>query len=112
MKSVRRGAVTSQVEVSGITAHGIWLFLGDREVSISFKHFPWFREATVGGILNVERPQPHHLYWPDLDVDLHLESIEHPEEYPLISRERSGRRLQAAAGRKPARGRTTRARGA
>jgi hypothetical protein len=26
-----------------------------------------------------------HLRWPDLDVDLALESIEHPERYPLGS---------------------------
>jgi hypothetical protein len=29
-----------------------------------------------------ERPQPQHLYWPDLDVDLSVDSIEHPERYP------------------------------
>ena len=22
-------------------------------------------------------PSPHHLYWPDLDIDLAVESIEH-----------------------------------
>ncbi len=34
----------------------------------------------------VERPQPHPLYWPQLDVDLAVESIERPERYPLISK--------------------------
>jgi hypothetical protein len=37
----------------------------------------------VAAILNVERPQPHHLHWSDLDVDLTVESIEFPERYPL-----------------------------
>jgi hypothetical protein len=37
-------------------------------------------------LLNVELPHPHHLYWPDLDVDLAMESIDHPERYPLVSR--------------------------
>ena len=36
-------------------------------------------------ILNLERPQSHHLYWPDLDVDLSIDSIEHPEKFPLKS---------------------------
>jgi len=36
--------------------------------------------------LNVELPHPHHLYWPDLDVDLAVESIEHPERFPLLSK--------------------------
>jgi hypothetical protein len=34
----------------------------------------------------VERPSPHHLRWPDLDIDLALASIEHPERFPLVSR--------------------------
>jgi hypothetical protein len=29
------------------------------------------------------RPTPDHLYWPDLDVDLSVESIRHPERFPL-----------------------------
>lgn len=87
MKSARRGASTSLVEVSGITPHGIWLFLGNREVFLSFKQFPWFREAAVAAVLEVERPNPHHLHWPTLDIDLAVESIDHPEHYPLISRE-------------------------
>jgi hypothetical protein len=45
--------------------------------------FPWFREATIREITNVQLPSPHHLYWPDLDIDLAVESIEHPEKYPL-----------------------------
>ncbi len=42
-----------------------------------------------GSILNVELTHPQHLYWPDLDVDLSVESIEHPERFPLISKERT-----------------------
>jgi len=100
MKSAPRGAATSQAEVSAISPHGVWLFLGDREVFLPFEKFPWFRDAPVAGVLNVERPQPHHLYWPDLDIDLHLESIEQPEKYPLLSRERPNNRLHPAAGAK------------
>jgi hypothetical protein len=39
--------------------------------------------------LNVQRPQEDHLFWPDLDVDLSVESIEHPDRFPLVSRERA-----------------------
>ena len=41
------------------------------------------------------------LYWPDLDVDLAVESIEHPERFPLVSKVQSNFRLPRA----PARGR-------
>lgn len=80
--------MSPQVEVSGISRHGIWLFLGDSEAFLSLANFPWFREASVGGVLHVERPEPNHLYWPELDIDLEVDSILHPERYPLIARER------------------------
>jgi hypothetical protein len=57
----------------------------ERELFAAFENFPWFRDAAVGQILHVERPSRDHLYWPDLDIDLALESIEHPERFPLVS---------------------------
>jgi hypothetical protein len=80
------GASTSQVEVTNISQHGFWLLLDDDELFLPFKDFPWFKSAPVEAILRLERPRPGHLYWPDLDVDLSVESIEHPERYPLKSR--------------------------
>ncbi len=85
MKSGVRGKHTSDVEVTNISAAGFWLLLGGREVFLSFTTFPWFRAAAVGHILHVEWPSANHLYWPELDIDLAVESIEHPERYPLVS---------------------------
>lgn len=86
MTSVAHGGNTSAVEVTHVSRHGFWLLLGDRELFLPFEQFPWFRDATIRALHNVEWPQPHRLYWPDLDVDLAVESIEHPERFPLVSR--------------------------
>lgn len=83
-------------EVTNISGHGFWLLLGEREVFLSFKDFPWFRDASIGEISNVQRPHPHHLYWPDLDIDLAVDSIEHPERYPLVSKARPQKRMRRA----------------
>jgi len=80
------GTGTSTVEVTNISKHGFWLLLDGRELFLSFDHFPWFKQATVDAILSLERPAPQHLRWPDLDVDLAVDSIEHPEHYPLKSK--------------------------
>ena len=80
------GTDTSTAEVTNISEHGFWLLLDGRELFLSFDAFPWFKQATVGTILNLERPTPRHLRWPDLDVDLAVDSIEHPERYPLKSK--------------------------
>jgi hypothetical protein len=86
MKSALLGENISAVEVSNISPHGFWLLLGDEELFVPFAEFPWFREATVRQIGHVERPSEHHLYWPDLDVDLAVASIRNPEAFPLVSK--------------------------
>jgi hypothetical protein len=76
------------------------LFIGERELFIAFKEFPWFRKAAIQEIVNVRLPSPHHLYWPDLDIDLAVESIEHPEKYPLTSEAQPNQRLPPTKARR------------
>ena len=86
MKSKPLGKSTSGAEVTNISQHGFWILLEERELFVPFNQFPWFRNATIDSILRVEMPHPGHLYWPDLDIDLAVESIEHPERFPLLSK--------------------------
>jgi hypothetical protein len=72
--------------VTNVSAHGFWLLADDREIFVGFDRFPWFLDATIRALTNVERPRPSHLRWPDLDVDLDVESLHHPDRYPLVSR--------------------------
>jgi hypothetical protein len=99
MKSATPGPNTSSAEVTNISPHGFWLFIGERELFVPFTQFPWFREASVREITNVELPSPHHLYWPELDIDLAVDSIEHPEKYPLVSQVHPRRLRQTAVRR-------------
>ncbi len=72
-----------RVEVTNISSHGIWLLTGEKELFLSYENFPWFKDVPIKKILNVEEPTKGHFYWPDLDVDLSVEIIEHPERFPL-----------------------------
>ena len=83
MNSEQLGKTVSDVEVTNISTHGIWLLVGEREFFLSYEDFPWFKEVPIGNIFRVEQPTPGHFYWPDLDVDLGIESIEYPERFPL-----------------------------
>ena len=74
------------VEVSHISGNGVWLLTEDRELFMPYDEFPWFKDAPVGKILHVEAPRPGHYYWPDLDVELTDEIIEHPERFPVKMR--------------------------
>ena len=111
MKSALRGKSTSATEVTSVSAHGVWLWLGDREVFLSYDRFPWFKEGSVGQVLNVKRVSETHLHWPDLDIDLHVGSIEHPEKYPLVSRVRPNKRMQGRRKTSGTQGAHSRARG-
>lgn len=104
MTSAQRGRRTSAVEVTNVSPHGFWLLLGDRELFLEFEKFPWFREASIAKLVRVQQPSSHHLYWPDLDVDRAVESIEHPERFPLVSKARSNSRLQRTPARVRRRG--------
>ncbi|MBI3546144.1 MAG: DUF2442 domain-containing protein [Gammaproteobacteria bacterium] len=87
MKSAKLGKNTSVAEITNVSKHGFWILLSDEELFVPFSKFPWFKDAPVSQLLNVEWPQPHHLYWPDLDVDLAVDSIRHPEKFPLVSKQ-------------------------
>lgn len=80
------GNSTLAAEITHISQHGVWILLNDRELFMSFHDFPWFRHASIAAIHAVEWLNPRHLYWPQLDVDLLVESIEQPERFPLLAR--------------------------
>jgi hypothetical protein len=86
MRSEAPGSATSGAEITNISPHGFWMLVDGRELFLPFAEFPWFREASVGAICEVARPRPEHFHWPALDVDLTLESILHPERYPLVAK--------------------------
>ena len=83
MNSLAHGDSTSKVEVTNISAHGVWLLVHGRELFMSYEEFPWFKDIPVRSILNVEEVSPGHFYWADIDVDLTEEIIEHPDRFPL-----------------------------
>ena len=86
MNSSKVGKSTSQVEVTNISPHGIWIFIEDTEFFMPFEKFPWFKEGKVHEILEVECLHGYHLYWPKLDIDLTVDRLENPDNYPLVYR--------------------------
>jgi hypothetical protein len=101
MRSATRGTPTSGAEVTNVSIHGLWVLVAGREHFIPFSEFPWFADAPIAKLSRVEFSPPDHLHWPDLDQDLSLESIDHPERFPLVSRvalppRRAAKRRRAA----------------
>ena len=82
MSLLAHGSNISAVEVTHISSHGVWLLAGDRALFMPYAEFPWFKDQPVKALIHVEEPSPGHFYWPDIDVDLTVDSIEHPERFP------------------------------
>jgi len=88
MKSSVRGKTTSEVEMTNIDAHGLWLLVGDKEYFLPYEEYPWFRDARIRDLVDVVLLREDHLHWPALDVDLCIDSLVHPESFPLTYRGR------------------------
>lgn len=86
MKSEIAGKNTLEVEVTNISVHGFWLLLGENEFFLPFNDFPWFKDARISEISDVSLLNDQHLFWEKLDIDLTLNMIQNPQDYPLISR--------------------------
>lgn len=84
MKSRALGKSISAVEVLNVSPHGFWLGVNAKEYFLPYEQYPWFCDATIGELYNVELLHETHLHWPDLDVDLELEALDQPTSYPLI----------------------------
>ena len=72
-----------EIEVTNISNHGLWILAGEKELFLPYEQFPWFKDKTINDITKVESFREGHLYWENLDVDLSLDMIEHPERFPL-----------------------------
>ena len=83
MKSNKLGKTTSTIDIHA-SPFGLWLLVYDTEYFLSYKDYPWFREAKISDIYTVTLLNRTHLHWPNLDVDLDLDILKNTEKYPLI----------------------------
>ncbi|SDB09328.1 Predicted nuclease of the RNAse H fold, HicB family [Desulfonatronum thiosulfatophilum] len=56
---------------------------GGKEYFLDYDEFPWFLEAPVQKVFRVIEEGTGHLRWPELDIDLSLDSIKRPGAFPL-----------------------------
>lgn len=83
MNSGKRGKKICTSEVSAIGRDGFWIISNDREFFVAFDKYPIFRQASVEQIYSMEEIGPGQLRWEELDVDIEVAALEHPERFPL-----------------------------
>ncbi len=82
--NLKSNSANTLVSVLMINAQGIMLSVQGHDYFLSYNRIPWMQDAPIRSVLNVQMSGPEAIEWPDLDVDLEIESLRHPERYPLI----------------------------
>lgn len=79
------GTVTLTSEITNITKNGFWLFTANNEYFVPFQDYPVLEQATIKQLNRFTEVVPGHFHWPDLDCDIELDALKHPEQFPLAS---------------------------
>lgn len=80
---------STSVSVLMINAQGIMLSVQGNDFFVSYNRMPWLKDARVSDVLNVRMSGRSAIEWEALGVDLEIESLKHPERYPLIMKRNS-----------------------
>ncbi len=82
--SLNNNLQNTSVSVLMINAQGIMLSVQGNDYFVSYNRMPWLKDARISDVLNVRMSGRSAIEWTALDVDLEIESLKHPERYPLI----------------------------
>ena len=77
-------SASTSASVLMINGQGIMLSVLGCDYFLSYNRIPWMQDAPIRSVLNVQMSGPEAIAWPDLDVDLEIDSLRHPERYPLV----------------------------
>ena len=84
--ALKNNGTSTLAQVITITHRGILLSIPAGDFFLSYDKYPWFYGAKVEDVFQVEMQGDDAVRWENLDVDLEVESLIHPEKYPLIAR--------------------------
>ncbi len=79
-------AAKTKTEVTNISPYGIWILTNNKEYFISYKDYPVFETASIKQIANITIDFSGNLHLDELDAEIEVESLENPEDYPLMYR--------------------------
>ncbi len=95
MSPVFETSNNTSVSVLMINAQGIMISVGGQDFFLSYNRIPWMRDASIKDVLNVQMSGAEAVEWPALDVDLEIDSLRHPERYPLLIKRNPGEAVTA-----------------
>jgi hypothetical protein len=85
--SLKKNGADTFVKVLAIMPGGVMIEIREGEFFLPYQRNPWFKNAPVSEVFNVKMDGEDSIRWDMLDVELEVESLIHPEKYPLIMKQ-------------------------
>ncbi|MDR0823469.1 MAG: DUF2442 domain-containing protein [Prevotella sp.] len=82
MKKNLKKSITD-LSVIAINSLGVDIFCNGEKLLISYDFCPYFKDAKVKDIFDVRLIGGDVLCWDNLDIHILIDSIKHPEKYPI-----------------------------
>ena len=82
--SLKSNINSTLADVLMINDKGIMISVQGQDYFLSYNRVPWMKDATINEVLDVRMSGKNAIEWPKLDIDLEVESLRHPERYPLL----------------------------
>lgn len=80
----RNNTNSTSADVLMINDRGLMISVQGQDYFLSYNRVPWMKDATISEVLDVRMSGKNAIEWPKLDVDLEIDSLKHPERYPLL----------------------------
>ena len=85
-KSLSKNGNHISVSVQAIVSDGIVLDISENSYFLSYTTNPWFKNAKISDVFDVEPISDVGVRWKNLDIDLAIDSFINPQKYPLIAK--------------------------
>jgi len=82
--TLKNSTNSTLADVLMINDRGIMISVQGHDYFLSYNRVPWMRDATINEVLDVQMSGKNAIEWPKLQVDLEVDSLKHPERYPLL----------------------------
>jgi len=82
--TLKNNTSSISADVLMINDRGIMISVQGQDYFLSYNRVPWMKDATINEVLDVQMSGKNAIVWPKLNVDLEVDSLKHPERYPLL----------------------------
>ena len=82
--TLKSNTSSTSADVLMINDKGVMISVMGQDYFLSYNRVPWMRDATINEVLDVRMIGQNAIEWPKLEIDLEVDSLRHPERYPLL----------------------------